>query len=294
MRRLLCVSVTLVLAVTGCTRGVTAARPTAAPSSAGPSTSGPSTPEPSTAAPTAEPTAPPTPSPTTPSPSLTGCAGPAVAMNRTASTAIGLNGSHKTTGSLTVALTFDDGPDPVNTPRILDVLAQCGVKATFCVLGYRVVSYPDVIRRIVAEGHTLCNHSWRHIMQLGTYGPTLIRDDLHQTNDAIHAIVPGAPIRYFRAPGGFWSADYVSVAHDLGMTPIDWEVDPRDWDFNAYGTGQGMTAHIIANVEANVRPGSIVLSHDYEKPATTAAYRVLLPWLVARFQLVALPTGPLP
>jgi len=214
-------------------------------------------------------------------------------MNRTASNATGLNGSRKTTGSLAVALTFDDGPDPVNTPRILDVLAHCGVKATFCVLGYRVAAYPDVIRRIVAEGHTLCNHSWRHIMQLGTYGPALIRDDLQRTNDAIHAVVPGVPIRYFRAPGGFWSADYVSVAHDLGMTPIDWEVDPRDWDFNAYGTGQGMTAHIIATVEANVRPGSIVLSHDYQKPATTAAYRVLLPWLLARFELVALPAGPL-
>jgi peptidoglycan/xylan/chitin deacetylase (PgdA/CDA1 family) len=210
-------------------------------------------------------------------------------MNRTQSHAVGPHGSRQTTGTAAVALTFDDGPDPVNTPRMLDVLRQCGVKATFCVVGYKVAMYPDVLRRIVAEGHTLCNHTWRHVMQLGGYGPHLIRDDLQRTTDAIHAIVPAATVRYFRAPGGFWTDDYVTVARQLGLVPIDWEVDPRDWDFANYGTGQTMTDHIVATVEANVRPGSIVLSHDYQKPATTAAYRILLPWLTARFTLTALP-----
>jgi peptidoglycan/xylan/chitin deacetylase (PgdA/CDA1 family) len=180
----------------------------------------------------------------------------------------------------------------VNTPAILDVLRQCGVKATFCVVGYKVAMYPDVVRRIVADGHTLCNHTWEHIRQLGTYGQPRIAQDLQQTLDAIHAAVPGAPVAYFRAPGGAWTKDYVIVARRMGMTPIDWDVDPWDWNFDKFGTGQTMTRHIVSTVEGTVRPGSIVLSHDYQKPATTAAYRILLPWLMARFTLIALPPYP--
>jgi len=203
--------------------------------------------------------------------------------------AIGPFGVRRTTGSAAVALTFDDGPDPVNTPLILDVLRQCGVKATFCLVGYKVAMYPDVVRRIVADGHTLCDHTWEHIRQLGSYGRPWIRQDLQQTIDAIHAAVPGVPVSYFRAPGGVWTQDYVTVAHEMGMTPIDWDVDPWDWNFDKFGTGATMTRHIVSTIESTVRPGSIVLSHDSQKPATTAAYRILLPWLTARYTLIALP-----
>src|SRR6185369_6644307 len=111
-------------------------------------------------------------------------------------------GVHQTTGSAAVALTFDDGPDPVNTPLMLDVLKACGVKATFCLIGNKVAANADLVRRIVAEGHTLCNHTWQHNTQLGTYGPDLIREDLQRTLNAIHSVVPGTPVSYFRAPGG--------------------------------------------------------------------------------------------
>ena len=236
----------------------------------------------------------PSPSPTTtPSPaavvSTSDCAAPAVAVTAATAEAVGPFGARRTTGSRAVALTFDDGPDPVNTPLILDVLRQCGVKATFCVEGKKAATYPDVVRRIVADGHTLCNHTWEHIRQLGTYGRPLIREDLQKTIDAIHVAAPGVHISYFRAPGGAWTQDYVTVARDMGMTPIDWDVDPWDWNFDVFGTGPTMTRHIVSTIESTVRPGSIVLSHDYQKPATTAAYRILLPWLAARFKLIALP-----
>jgi peptidoglycan-N-acetylglucosamine deacetylase len=194
----------------------------------------------------------------------------------------------KTTGSEAVALTFDDGPDPVNTPKILDLLWQCGVKATFCVNGIKVQANPAVVRRIHFEGHSFCNHSWRHIRQLGSYGPNLIRQDLTDTNNAIRAIVPAARIGYFRAPGGAWTPDYITVARELGMVPLHWDVDPRDWESSRWGTGQSMVNHIVAAVQDSTRPGSVVLSHDYQKPDTTAAYRILLPWLKARFKLIAL------
>jgi len=175
---------------------------------------------------------------------------------------------------------------------MLDVLRECGVKATFCLVGYKVAKYPDVVRQIVAEGHTLCNHTWLHDTKLGTYGQAQIRQDLQRTTNAIHAAVPGAPVSYFRAPGGMWTQDYVTVARQLGMTPLDWDVDPWDWNFPKYGTGDAMTTHVVTTVEERVRPGSIVLSHDYQKPTTVAAYRILLPWLTARFTLVALPVPP--
>jgi peptidoglycan/xylan/chitin deacetylase (PgdA/CDA1 family) len=207
-------------------------------------------------------------------------------VNRT-----GPYGVIRVTGSAAVALTFDDGPDPVNTPAMLDVLKACGVKATFCLIGNKVNRYADVVRRIVAEGHTLCNHTWDHNTQLGTYGQESIRQNLQRATDAIHAVVPGVPIAYFRAPGGEWTQDYVTVAHQLGMTALDWDVDPWDWNFAVNGTGATMTAHIVSDIEAKVRPGSIILSHDNAKPATVEAYRQLLPWLTARFELIPLPTG---
>lgn len=203
----------------------------------------------------------------------------------------GPNGSHTMTGSRAVALTFDDGPDPDNTPRLLDVLKQFGVHATFCVNGIKVQLYPDVVRRIHAEGHALCNHSWRHIRQLGTYGRPRIRRDLSDTNNAIHAVVPDAVISYFRAPSGAWTDDYITAAAELGMTSIHWDVDPSDWDSVSYGWGPAMVSHIVGVLRSEVRPGSIVLSHDDHKPDTTEAYRLLLPWLKERFQLVALPPG---
>ena len=66
-----------------------------------------------------------------------------------------------------VALTFDDGPDPRLTPRLLDLLAAAGVKATFCLIGRKAAAHPGIVARIAAEGHTLCNHSWSHRMDLG-------------------------------------------------------------------------------------------------------------------------------
>jgi peptidoglycan-N-acetylglucosamine deacetylase len=87
-------------------------------------------------------------------------------------------GAWRDTGTPSVALTFDDGPDPVYTPKMLDVLHRHGVKATFCVVGSRVGKYAKLVRRIVAEGHTLCNHSWRHRRDLGKQAEAVILADL--------------------------------------------------------------------------------------------------------------------
>lgn len=189
-----------------------------------------------------------------------------------------------------VALTFDDGPDPVYTPQLLDLLRRHRVRATFCLVGWRAEAHPQVVRRIAAEGHTLCNHSWAHEFSLATWTNERMRANLQATNDAIRRAVPRAKIRYFRAPGGNFNSRLIATAKAMGMTSVYWSVDTRDWDAKTYGAGEPMVRHINYVVQHNARPGSIVLSHDLAKPDTIAAYRTLLPWLKGHYRLVPLPS----
>jgi len=203
---------------------------------------------------------------------------------------IGLFGALTMTGSSGIALTFDDGPDPTYTPMFLDLLNQMRVKATFCLVGKRAIQWPAIVKRIVAEGHTLCNHSYYHDTSLGQMTVSAMTKDLQDTNDAIHKAVPGYKVQYFRAPGGNFTKALNDVANSLGMRPLDWAVDPRDWDFATYGTGQGMVKHIVSVVQSQAKPGVIILSHDLSKPDTLTAYQELIPWLLKKhFKLIPLP-----
>lgn len=193
--------------------------------------------------------------------------------------------SLRTTGSNTVALTFDDGPDPVQTPKILDLLAQNQVKATFCLVGDQVRQHPEIVRQIAAAGHTLCNHTWNHSLTIGRTKPAKIQADLRRTNDAIRAAVPGAQIPFFRAPGGNFTDALVETAYADGMTSLYWEVDPRDWEHAKDADDASHIEKIIKSVQRDVRPGAIVLSHDFGQPDTIVAYEQLLPWLKERFTL---------
>jgi peptidoglycan/xylan/chitin deacetylase (PgdA/CDA1 family) len=233
---------------------------------------------PTPAPPSQAPPGSPSPSATTPPPShaLTIGSGP--------------DGSVNLTGSSAVALTFDDGPDPGNTPKILDLLGEHGIKATFSLVGWRARDHPELVHRIATEGHTLANHSWQHLMDLGHRPQSYIHWDLTQTTNAIRTAAPEAPVRYFRAPGGNFTPGLVQLAREYGLTPLFWHVDPRDWDSATYGFGAPMVQHIINTVEADVAPGMIVLSHDCKHPDTITAYATLLPWLKARYSLAPLPT----
>jgi peptidoglycan/xylan/chitin deacetylase (PgdA/CDA1 family) len=201
--------------------------------------------------------------------------------------------SLRTTGTATVALTFDDGPDPVQTPKILAILAEHQVKATFCVVGEQVRKHPQIVRQIAAAGHTLCNHTWDHSLTIGKDKPAEIQADLRRTNDAIKAAVPDAQIPFFRAPGGNFTDALVQTAYADGMTSLYWEVDPRDWDQPAGEDDATHVEKIVKGVQKDVRPGSIVLSHDFDQPDTVLAYEQLLPWLTENFQL-GVPSEPAP
>jgi peptidoglycan/xylan/chitin deacetylase (PgdA/CDA1 family) len=276
----------LALAVSGCGKGVhpraAGANPATAPSAGASPSVTPAAPSPSaTAAASPSPaTGKPTPTAATPAPTKQQAASPR-----------GPAGSIQHTGSDGVALTFDDGPDPKNTMALLDLLKEQGVKATFCVVGFRARDNPQVIKRIVEDGHTICNHSWQHLQNLAEREDSYLWWDLRSTNEAIHAAAPGAKIEYFRAPYGNFTPRLNDFATKLGMKPIHWDVDDECYVTNKYGVGPAMANHMTTIVQRDTRPGSIILSHENLKPHTVATYRTLVPWLKARFQLIALPTS---
>ncbi len=191
--------------------------------------------------------------------------------------------SLKSTGTRAVALTFDDGPDPRWTPTVLALLARYHLHATFCLIGEEVRAHPKLVARIVAQGNSLCNHSWDHDEFLYQKSTRRIRAEMTSTSNAIHRAAPDAPIRYYRQPGGNWSRRIVAQARSLGMAPLHWSVDPSDWRRPPVGA-------IISNVEANTRPGAIVLMHDAggDRSHTCTALRTLLPYLHHRYDLIRL------
>ncbi|MBO3733914.1 polysaccharide deacetylase family protein [Glycomyces niveus] len=165
-------------------------------------------------------------------------------------------GTRNHTGDERVALTFDDGPSPEWTPKVLDMLREQGVKATFCLIGAYAEAYPELVADIAREGHTLCNHSWFHEFDLGRWSEAEIGANLQRTNDAIVKAAPGAEVRYFRHAGGQWTDRAIAVAADLGMESLHWTVDPSDWDDRV------TEAQIRDHVIDRSAPGAIVLLHD--------------------------------
>ncbi|MGJ7909033.1 polysaccharide deacetylase family protein [Actinopolyspora sp. H202] len=173
-------------------------------------------------------------------------AGPGTAANATVVDSTGQPGR-------TVALTFDDGPNAGETSRLLDLLGERHVKAVFCLWGQHVRENPELVRRIVAEGHVLCNHTMRH-ENMSSWSPADIRANLRATNEVIHEAVPGAEIRYFRAPYGAWG-ETPSVAADMGMQPLGWSLSVADW--NRPGTDV-----LVSRLMNGISPGGVVLLHD--------------------------------
>ncbi|SDQ20961.1 polysaccharide deacetylase family protein [Actinopolyspora saharensis] len=171
----------------------------------------------------------------------------------------------------TAALTFDDGPDPRNTARMLDVLDEHHVEAVFCLWGEHVRQHPELVRRIVAEGHTLCNHTMRH-ENMSTWSPAAIRQNLRATNAAIHEAAPGAEVRYFRAPNGAWG-ETPRVAAELGMQPLGWRLSVGDW--NRPGADV-----LVRRLREGIAPGGVVLLHDGggDRGQTVEAVSRFVPW----------------
>ncbi|MCP3396976.1 chitooligosaccharide deacetylase NodB [Bradyrhizobium sp. CCGB20] len=153
-----------------------------------------------------------------------------------------------------VYLTFDDGPNPYCTPGILDVLAEYRAPATFCVLGTYAANEPKLIRRMVAEGHEVANHTMTH-PDLSKCESTEVQYEILTTSSAIMSACPQAAVRRVRAPYGIWTEEVLDKSAKAGLAALYWSVDPRDWSC------PGVDA-IVNAVLASVHPGAIVLLHD--------------------------------
>lgn len=162
-----------------------------------------------------------------------------------------------------VALTFDDGPDPRYTEKLLDGLKERGVKATFFVTGANASKYPEIIKRIQEEGHLIGNHTYHHI-QLTAANGEQFRNEIISTNEVIRGIT-GEDTEYIRPPYGSWNKKY---EEELNMFPVLWSIDPRDWCSDDADC-------IVRNTVSKVKEGDIILMHDQYQSSVTAALEIV-------------------
>jgi polysaccharide deacetylase family sporulation protein PdaB len=173
-----------------------------------------------------------------------------------------------------IALTFDDGPNPVYTPQILDILQQYQAKATFFVLGKRVRMYPKIAIREVNEGHEIANHTFDHHF-LKNVSPEKLREEIRQTEEAIFDVTEQMT-HVFRPPGGLYNDALIELSHEDHFRVVmwSWYQDTRDWQ-------KPGVEKIVHTVLSNVHNGDIVLFHDMEGDCTQTveALKRILPVL---------------
>jgi peptidoglycan/xylan/chitin deacetylase (PgdA/CDA1 family) len=184
-----------------------------------------------------------------------------------------------------VALTFDDGPDPVFTPQILDVLAAHGAHATFFVLGERATQHPAVVQRIVAEGHALGTHTQTHPIGFHFSMPAAVAREIEAGVAAVEAVVPETRLTLFRPPQGLRTPLFGSAWKQFaraGFVCVTWSVKALD----SFAT---TADKIVARVTPRLEPGAIVAMHDgtglgggHDRTPTIAALDRLLTTCEAR------------
>ena len=158
-----------------------------------------------------------------------------------------------------IALTFDDGPNATWTPRLLDVLAKYDVRATFFSLGIRAHAQPDLVRRMVASGHIVGNHSWNH-PNLAQCSVQRIREELTRTSETLQQIT-GVPVKFFRPPFGARRPAVFRVAREMGLRPVLWNAMTSDWSDPSAQQIAAQLSHIIDGQRLRGHAVNLVL-HD--------------------------------
>lgn len=180
-----------------------------------------------------------------------------------------------------VALTFDDGPDPEDTPRLLNILKERNVKATFFLIGRNARAFPRVVERTYAEGHEVANHSMTH-PTLSKLSDAAVARELTGCSKAIADALGGHQPQVFRPPYGAFTARQKEWAHrEFGLPSILWSVDPLDWKIRN-------TAHVSNALIRGASNGGILLAHDIH-PTTVAAIPSVVDTLLGRgYQFVTM------
>ncbi len=171
-----------------------------------------------------------------------------------------------------VALTFDHSWGNTFTPAILDTLKENNLKVTFFIMGPWAQKFPEVARRMVADGHEIASHGYRH-ENYGDMPPQWVREDMEKAHAQIKEVT-GVEPTLIRPPNGDYSQQSLKVADELGYKTIIWNVDSLDWK----NPGQEV---IIERVVKRLKPGAIILLHASDTPVQTAA---ALPVLIAKIK----------
>ncbi|MBE6538767.1 MAG: chitooligosaccharide deacetylase [Ruminococcaceae bacterium] len=174
-----------------------------------------------------------------------------------------------------IALTFDDGPHPYYTSKILDILKKYGVKATFFFVGQNIEYYPETAEEVYSEGHEIGNHTYTH-HRVRAMDRIELLSELNRCDDAIYEI-DEYRTRLFRPPEGALDADVEEAARSMDYSVILWSIDTRDWEHHSPDT-------ILSDVLSNIKSGDIILMHDYigRDSPTPAAVEMLIPALLER------------
>lgn len=174
-----------------------------------------------------------------------------------------------------IALTFDDGPHPVYTEQILDILDDYGIKATFFIIGENAQRYPDLVKRAIAAGHEIGNHTFTHPHMKAMSEESLAKE-LEKTEGIMEELFDYKPV-LFRPPEGFCCSAVKSGAERFDYRLTLWDVDTTDWAHNTVD-------NIVKTVVTGTKSGDIILCHDYvTKPSPTpAALRAFIPKLQAK------------
>jgi peptidoglycan/xylan/chitin deacetylase (PgdA/CDA1 family) len=178
-------------------------------------------------------------------------------------------------GPMAIALTIDDGPSPIYTPQVLQILEKYHVTASFSMVGENVSYYPSVARDVAQAGHKIVNHTWDHA-DLTRLSAAKMRAEIGNATDAIHTAVGQTPT-IFRAPYGAWSRATLEYCASENLMPLDWSVDPRDW-------ARPGVSEIVRNIMKNTATGSVILEHDGggDRSQTVAALKIVIPRLLDR------------
>ena len=149
-----------------------------------------------------------------------------------------------------VALTFDDGPHPEYTPKLLDALKERGVKATFFLIGKNAKVHPEIVKRIADEGHVIGNHTMNHV-EITKMADADAFLELDENRKLLEGIT-GMPVEYMRPPFGLWQEE---LEQELNVMPVMWSVDPLDW------TTKNVD-EIVNKVVTEAGENDIILLHD--------------------------------
>ena len=174
-----------------------------------------------------------------------------------------------------IALTFDDGPHPTLTPRILEILAENNIPATFFMVGQNVLNYPEAARAVIQAGHEVGNHTFSH-PHIGNLSEQAIFDEIGKCEDALEELCEYRP-HLLRTPQGALTPSLERCLLDDDYILVLWSLDTRDWENKS-------TAHVVQTVLENVQAGDIILMHDFigHNSKTPEALEKIIPILLSQ------------